>query len=304
MFQRLCLSSKHSAVVLVLGMVFTACTTPTLSPATPQRQLRPSYPPLTKMHTPTPTDILAITPTPVPTLTGEQKDRFLEAMLETNGGCELPCWWGGRIVPGKTTLGEAEWFFHSQGISHLVRSGVVDVVFQVPHSVAMQSWEYNTRIIITGQDGGLIQSIKVDGDTYSGEPTPRFARVWREHYAWDRVLTRLGMPSQVLVLMSPATYAGPADYSLTLVYASLGMLINYTGPAQEVDGSKIRACPRFDQVTRLTLRLVPPDMGDSLLGPRAQAFTLEETTGMSLKTFYETFSILDSVACLEQEIKP
>lgn len=142
------------------------------------------------------------------------------------------------------------------------------------------------------------------GDTYSRQPTLRFAHAWREHYAWDRVLTGLGIPSQVLFLANPATYAESANYGLTLAYESAGMLIAYAGPAQELGNGKMRVCPRFDEVTNITLRLVPSDEGESLLGPQAQAFTLEETTGMSLKTFYETFRYSGEGTCLDQEIKP
>jgi hypothetical protein len=307
MFQHPYPLSKNHIAVLVSGLAFAACTAPVSS--------TPFFPTATSIIEPVSTsavtttftsissDTPTITPTSIPKLTGELIDQFLEEKLETNGGCELPCWWGDVIVPGKTTLEEAEWVFYSEGIPYLVPNGVVDVVFQVPHTATMQSWDYNTRITIAGQDGGIVQSIKVVGDTYSGEPTLRFARAWGEHYAWDRVLARLGMPSQVLVFIYPATYAAPASYNFTLVYESVGMLINYAGAAQEMGGSKIRACPRFDQVTRIALRLVPSGEGASLLGSQSHAFTLEETTGMSLQTFYEAFGSPNGAACLEQDVE-
>lgn len=157
MFQRLLRLSKRSVMILAFSLALVACTTPMLSTATafPRTTLpvSPTSEPITtSILTLNPTNTPGITPIPVPTLTGEQRDRFLEDMLETNGGCELPCWWGGTIVPGKTTLGEAKRFFRSQGISYLVRADVVDVVFQVPHTIAMESWEYNAVVTITGQD--------------------------------------------------------------------------------------------------------------------------------------------------------
>ena len=108
----------HGIVACTLSLALGGCVpqaipTPTL--ATISSATEPmSIPTATTMPPPTNTPI--ITPTSIPKLTGEQEDQFLEKILETNGDCELPCWWGNAIVPGKTTFENAEWFFYSEGI--------------------------------------------------------------------------------------------------------------------------------------------------------------------------------------------
>lgn len=75
----------------------------------------PVQPTFTKTPSPSPTTIPTSTRTPKPTVTptwvalstlppAEALAKVKE-LLETNGGCELPCWWG--IRPGKTTWKEA-----------------------------------------------------------------------------------------------------------------------------------------------------------------------------------------------------
>jgi hypothetical protein len=58
--------------------------------------------------TPRPTNTPTFTPTltwtPLPTLPSQQTRAKIEELLETNGGCELPCWWG--ITPNETAWPE------------------------------------------------------------------------------------------------------------------------------------------------------------------------------------------------------
>ena len=65
---------------------------PTLTP-------RPTWTP-SPTWTPIPTRTPTATPLPFPTLESAEMQSFIAEMLSTNGGCELPCWWG--ITPGET----------------------------------------------------------------------------------------------------------------------------------------------------------------------------------------------------------
>ena len=114
-------SPVHSAFLLLsLFLVTTGCsnravlitlqTTPTIVASTPVSTLTPTKPllTLTRISTPTLTPLLTNTPTSKPTPTRfppEQAELMVLDLLENNGGCLLPCWWG--IVPGQTTWEEA-----------------------------------------------------------------------------------------------------------------------------------------------------------------------------------------------------
>jgi hypothetical protein len=288
-------------ITAVCAMTLLACATP---PTTDEAGATDTPPQATVTLFP-PTTIPTITPTPVPTLTMEERVQFIEEMLSTNGDCELPCWWGGKIVPGQTTLTEASRFLNSRGVSHDVESGKLDAVFSVPFTPAMASWEYNTRLIITGEENGVVQSIKLVGDTYTGEPTDRFQSIWHKHYAWDHILTNLGTPSEILVAINSANYADPARYGLTLIYENIGLMITYVGPAEEMSEAGIRACPNFDKLTLISVMLVPVNQGRNLAEDKQMAdpfsHPLEEITGMSVEVFYETFINSNASACFEQK---
>ncbi len=112
-------------LIIFIGMVLTAvyligCTnTNTLPPPVATSTPIPENTPLSEQTqftstetprstvTPTPvvdTGLLTLTPTPLlpPILTKAEALAFIVNMQETNGGCELPCWWG--ITSGETTV--------------------------------------------------------------------------------------------------------------------------------------------------------------------------------------------------------
>ncbi len=50
-------------------------------------------------------------PSPMPTLSLEEKEIVTSELYKTNGNCELPCWWG--IVPGETEWQTAKLLLNS-----------------------------------------------------------------------------------------------------------------------------------------------------------------------------------------------
>ena len=313
---------SYSAVAVIAMLILAACTPsalPTLTPAsvttlptivtlmptmtaTPTRAVTPTT---TAIPSPTPPPRTpTITPTPVPTLTAKQEAEFVAAMLKTNGGCELPCWWG--ITPGETSHQAVRDFFSLQSIQlfsggrHYEGS---ERIFRIPHPERL--FDYDVYIRFDARDG-VIRSIRVDSETFNLQRSERFTRDWRS-YTWDQILTRYGPPSWVgIAFQPPMEPNAPTIYGLSLIYEPLGFEISYMGPAQyDPKASLMRACPDFNVVTAIGLRLVSPE--DSVvelllseshapsLGP-----SLEETTGMSVQTFYETFRNANSRACLEE----
>ena len=54
----------------------------------------------------TPTSVSTLTP--LPTLSQRDAHDLIQALLQNNGGCRLPCWWG--ITPGQTDWNTARQF--------------------------------------------------------------------------------------------------------------------------------------------------------------------------------------------------
>ena len=206
-------------------------------------------------------------------------------MLETNGGCELPCWWG--IVPGKTDWQSVKERFTAIG----------GFVFEIPSPERL--FDYYIDLSFE-HSHGVVESITVMSEIARGYTSKHFAQDWRR-YSLDQVLTRYGEPSQVHIQLVPAIEPGaPVYYNLALVYDHLGFFINYEGPAVH-EPPVMRACPRFEEVTLIVLELQVSRPGESVLEPQEEyPFpTLEEATGMNVDAFYEVFRDADSDTCLE-----
>jgi len=235
------------------------------------------------------------TSTPCPTLRADERQAFVREMLETNGGCELPCWWG--IIPGETAWQAAKDFFASQGIEEIVYEGDLYYYFDPP--LLERSMQYNLELHFT-QRAGVVHSIEVHSQVLGDPKINCFAQDWRR-YSLDQVLSRYGMPSQVRIHVVPEIEPGaPIYYSLALVYDHLGFFILYEGPAV-YEPLVMRICPRFGEAARIYLELQAPRPGESVLEPQEEyPFpTLEEATGIDVKTFHKTFREAGAQMCLE-----
>lgn len=260
---------------------------PELPTSTPE----PIAVPATRMFYPTWTPRTTL----APTLTADRERAFVIEMLETNGGCELPCWWG--ITPGETGWQIVKNLFDSVG------KRTNDVLYPdgtVGHGsrnfeVSYDGYrDYYLRHAFY-ERAGVIQSIQVEGALY-GNASEHFAQDWHR-YALDQVLTRYGKPSQVRIHLFP--FDNPY-YGLTLVYDHLGFMVYYQGLAVR-ELPLVRACFRFDDVTSIHLTLQSPQSGRPLLGLSEldPSRPLEEVTGMSVEMFHETFKNPDSDVCFE-----
>lgn len=224
-----------------------------------------------------------------PTLTADQRQVLVRAMLETNGGCELPCWWG--VVPGQSDYQATRERFVAYG----------GFVLDVPHPHRLFDYRIYHDFLV--QDG-TVQAVKVTGEVFVGSTSDRFAQDWHR-YSLDQMLTRYGAPSQVLLSLVPAMDQGALPYYQLLVfYDHLGFAVRYLGPAA-VDGQTIRACPTFEQVFLIILWLQSPS-DETLLIQRAVVADempyfrpLDEATGMSIDAFYANFQTIGSGVCLE-----
>ena len=257
----------------------------------------------THFPTATPPPVVPTPERPEPTLTSEEERLYVEKMLETNGECELPCWWG--IVPGSNTIevlrkikAYGEPFPHQDGtVEYGVDSFEVLTAKGKPgYYVWIGVVDFAGKIISIGISGGIKFDTSRDG----------FVAAWKQ-YSVDQLLTRYGIPSAVRIQLSPRSEPGASlGYALTLVYDRLGILISYRGEA--TDGSKadfIQACPLLTNVDRIDLKLQLPTAPTRfpLLRPTDPGYdrSLEEATGMSLEDFYNKFKNPTNQDCLEGE---
>lgn len=317
-------SLRGSLLFLVLGILWagihlTGCTDVS-SPTEPIQQAvgttadslaRPSEQAApTSTSTPRPTPTASPTPTHTalpPALTNDEALAFVVNMQETNGGCELPCWWS--ITPGETT-GKAT----RQMLSPLRRSmeAFIGYLGGTEARYTLQHKEYNHIFIelLMSDEKQAVEEIWLSSFIPDDDPSTRYHESWRRYFL-NELLARQGIPSQVWLGFGPHTGDGderplesiPYYYELIIMYSDLGLIASYAGPA--IQGDLDRACVTLEELKELRLFIRTRSAGP-LIGPPFEAFTgepktsLQEATGLSLETFHETFKNLDSNVCLEE----
>ncbi len=236
--------------------------------------------------------------TPAPTLTAEQRKAFVLDRLTGNGGCELPCWWG--IMPSEATLQTLQDQFRRPFQSGFLRQDGT-VLYEANYELlnAAGQRDYYVQLGFVEQEG-IIQAIEVSSQVYAMAQPGNFARDW-QRYSIDQLLNQYGVPSRVqLQLVPPIEPGAPPGYALIIVYEERGFWIRYQGPAT-FDGTMVRACPSFAEVEYLVLRLQSSAAKTPVFRPDPDGYdrSLEEATGMSLKTFYDRFKDASAQTCLE-----
>ncbi len=272
---------------------------PTFSPivvspqSSPEPQIcTPTPGPVPATHTPCPTQTPM--PTLVPTLTADEERAFVVEMLETNGGCELPCWWG--VTPGETTWQAVkDQFGLYYGHGDTRSDGTVYHYGPTYGLSPERTWNYYIAHTFVERDG-IVQSIQVMSEVNRNAQAGHSAQDWH-HYSLDQILAHYGQPSQVWIAFVPVIEIGSSPYyDITLVYEHFGFRILYSGAAVQ-DDAVMRTCLRFEQVTRILLNLQTSPMEPTML--EGHWLSLEEATGMDVETFYRTFRNANSDVCLE-----
>lgn len=119
---------KPIQLAATVAILLSACA-PAPSP-TPTATLRPATTAthaaiITPSPTATPDFPLLLTLTPLPTLSSEEAQAMIQGLLDNNGNCEFPCWWG--LTPGQTLFEDA-------------------IGFIAPISTKSQIWDIDKRI--------------------------------------------------------------------------------------------------------------------------------------------------------------
>jgi len=214
-------------ILIIVSLMISNCGLAKISPIPPTLTNLPTatQPTHTPSPSPSPTTIPTSTRTPKPTVTptwvalstlppAEALAKVKE-LLETNGGCELPCWWG--IRPGKTTWKEAYDFlqplaFHvSKPIQIKEYPNLLFVWFYFP--MDEQPSLFNSREI----------GFALEKDTLS------IAWIQGGHENEDLVslMKKYGVPQEVWVYITGIPGTGPVVYSIYLFYPALGILANH-----------------------------------------------------------------------------
>lgn len=267
----------------------------------------------TALPSPTQTPVL-ISPL-IPTLSIEQqamleaRGQLIQELMQNNGNCQLPCWWGVKLGDSLATIEEK---FADRGISiQHAPSGLTNSDEQVYVSLGY----YNT--ITLGDDTSITVDFYAINDVTQfinvlGERPLRqygqeeFIRDW-EKYALDSVLQQYGKPSYVYLIPQNIADPGSPNFVLILYYPDLGFKFSY----QLYDTMKTEFCLALDNMRQIELSLYNPEFADvwanyllpPVLNPEAEDYfeqwAWEAQTKTDLDTFYETYKDSANPKCIQ-----
>lgn len=310
------------SLILVLLASLASCTVPIVSPLTPSSTVissptpKPKLPtdtPVTKLPTNTPVSkptVVILTrrpsPTPVATMTADKEQALVLSLLQDNGKCRLPCWWG--FTPGETAWLVAESFFLSNGkrigVYRDSQGTVYSVNFFIPNHGSRINQDYYTT------NGDVIDVITVRAvppirDEKLAYGDAQLAKDWNL-YRLPQMLTNYGQPSEVfLETFTGAPDGGRPPFSLLLFYPEKGILVRYFGLVEKREKT-LRVCLSQADVSlwlwspehSMTLDRLA-NLGNEPISDMSGFRSLEEATGISVEQFYQSFAQPNNKRCFE-----
>lgn len=248
--------------------------------------------------------LITSTPTPKATFSPEEaeeaKIKAIE-LYETNGDCQLPCWWG--IVPGKT-----KW----QTAQSLLSTLTNQIYIYGKGAESGSDSIYYANLFI---DSFGVYSLLEQSYTIKNEVIERI-EVGIEsttvlNYKLSSILSTYGEPSEIWLSSYGHDDFGEIPFTVVLFYSEDVMLLKYYTNASlvEVDGlSIVKGCIQDKTVSSMSLW--SPEVEFTFaegvnkttgVNPSAGYLyrPLEEVTEMTIETFYQTFLDPDTDVCIE-----
>lgn len=236
--------------------------------------------------------------TPAPTLTVVEESALLSELMTTNGGCELPCWWG--ITPGQTQVQQARDLFVQLGLNRW--RDAFDGTYRqliLGHRAEDQAYFPFELVVKMYERSGTVELVVVSSLHQPLDQSGFFISEW-EPYALPEVLARLGQPSSVHLFVPPNP--GEMGYDLYLIYQQLGVQVRYSVPATYLGEQRFELCFMLVDLLSIEVTLFPPgahNLVGELTESRVEALpTWTEVIGQDFETFVDAFAE-DDLPCIE-----
>lgn len=271
--------------------------------ATPLSTASATYTPtalLNQANTSTPTATLTqstVTPTPIltplPMIPSNQRGTIYNELMNNNGDCELPCWWG--FEPGVSHIEYVKQLYTSLG-AHINERDFGNGRTRVTALFIDPQIENGEQVVHTFYaQNGIFSEALVDADNPAYQITP--------------LLEQLGLPTEIWMWTIPEPNQGILPIRFRLYFPDKGVFVLYAIGGQKT-GDVVQAC--FDEIGGTTLLLWDPTIwdpeGTKEIFDRANeggtAFTLEghpieEVSNWNVEQFYTILSETRPTGCLE-----
>jgi hypothetical protein len=217
---------------------------------------------ITPLNSPYQTPISTGTPIRNLYLTTDAQKRMLQ-LLFTNGGCDLPCFWG--ITPGKTTWDYANVFFstfHEINTNVLYYTDGSLPAYDVPLDIIDSKNRYIGLGIALTVGEKIVQRLSIYTEAHSAEDLNSY---WA-FYSLGWIFSQLGPPNQILIDIYSNDIEHYPGYDLLVIYQKYKIAFWLTG-----DRSRdYMICPQIGenyQITHLEISIANPDSGLDILPP-------------------------------------
>jgi hypothetical protein len=285
-----------------------ATTIPTIPPASSQSPTETALP-ATPTFTPTsaPSPVLTSPPllTPLPTLSSTQVEEKLRLWIAGAFDCLLPCW--GGITPGVTTWPEARQVIEQiSGFATVNVSENISCEFGACNGIA---WSLYPSTLAEGAfytklPENTVHLIHIDIQNEGNAQKINLLR----NIGLQEVFNWYGLPP-IFLLTVETDLAENRFMKLVLIYPERQSIIRYTKNTELVDGN-VTNCGQDHQIEMIILdnkeKLATLDAIANAVETRdlhidERYKTVEEATGVSANTFFETFST-EGDACISTPV--
>lgn len=265
--------------------------TPALRPSITTTMTFTPLPSTTSTQQPslTPRPTKTPTVTPLPTLSPQEAQALVADLLQNNGGCQLPCWWG--IVPGETSWEIARQFLATFASSIRGYADTYTVLFtNIPE----------TDLGIANQQDYLVEDGRVQ-IIRMGAPSKDF-------FSIPTVLSRFGKPSEIWIYAATSSPNNTQPIYMVLFYSEQGIMVRYFENPQR-PGDPLQGCFHLSEDLPI-IWLWSPEEAETFMdfAKRAPGFGLDfeesfrpisEVTDLTVETFYDNFKDSNNTTCLE-----
>jgi len=222
--------------------------------------------------------------------TPSQKDseQITLGLLQTNNGCDLPCWWG--ITPNQTNWKEAEELL--KPFSYItLRESATWSMYSVRSPLSEEYSEVDAVRMIFAVQQGVVKEIETG---YFNEKT----------YHLSSFLQKYGVPSRVLVSTYSSDSGMPKNQvplSIDLYYPEKGINAWYATDAT-VKGTQIYGCLERSPALFLWSPNEHTQSIDYILGwdknyiPYMDVY---DATGLDVQGFYDKYKNPENEPCLQ-----
>ncbi|MBK9927745.1 MAG: hypothetical protein IPP66_20935 [Anaerolineales bacterium] len=239
-------------------------------------------------------------------LSERDQERLLQ-LLFTNGGCDLPCFWG--ITPGETTWDLADVFF---GTFHKINTDVsVYTDASLPaYSVPLDFIDIKNRAVILGVyltvDKEKVQRIAI----YSEADSPEDLSYYWEYYSNQWIFSQLGLPDEISFDVYQRNFDQNAGYDMLLLYQKPKIAFWLSGIIRR---DKV-LCPQIHEngdINSIRMSIANPDSDLEIYPPNWEFWSLrtgddslstESVFGLSKEDFYQRV-LVDGINCFDVVMK-